>query len=132
MSKKLSKTYKNYCYSFDNRDGDRKFSDEVFISVDETLKAAKKDNKSALYVWIGEMIPYDFNIDTDELLEKLDSKIFNDGFDQYETESYFANVSQKEKDALNTSLNQILKIWITRNNLEPKFGDVINAKKYRL
>lgn len=118
---------KQYAWSFvaDSNDYNRK------DTVEECLKEARKDNfRNEKVVYIGEVVEYDAEIDTEEVIEST-------SWDAYEfageiAESWLTHIPAEQTSELDKELNEIFKNWLKKHKLEPSFYKVDEIKKYNL
>lgn len=86
-------------------------------------------------VYIGEVVPYEPEIDADDVLERLKDNAYNqcgEVADTWLTYGKDEDYGDEEETELSNALTQVLRDWLKKHNLEPNFYEIHHIREYSL
>ncbi len=102
---------------------DEKLTYQYSFQQDEVDARARK-----LVVYAGEFIDYAPGIDVEYMLENI---ACNAGSECGEVaDDYLGNVSKEALRELEEAMNTVFNAWLTKHELSPTFGQIVNEVKY--
>ena len=95
--------------------------------IEDCIVQAKESNPDTQHIWTGDIKPALVKIDGVEIIENL----METAFTEYgESVGYWLDDAlDMQVQELEDSINETLQKWLDKNNLQPKFGDIVNKKK---
>lgn len=118
-----------YTWNFD-KDAEMWRNDE-FDTIEECVAEAEKENPEAEVVYIGEIVPFDFVVDSTDVLERLEEKA-SDFSDIGHDWDAFSLKEKDELDELDEKLTIVVKEWMKKYGYTPTFYIVTNVSEHRL
>lgn len=106
-----------YTWTFDPQET---WTNDTFDTVEECLNEAQRDTYyEGQIIYIGEVIPYKFVVDADDVLERLGEQAFNEiGEVAYDWPFYKHDESLAE---LSDALTKCVTDWLKKRNDLPSF-----------
>jgi len=100
------------------------WNNEIFNTVEECIEDAKDTlkPKAKNNVVIGEVIPYEFTVCAEEVLESLEERA-QDVHEEYANDWFDFN-DEKNIEILSQKLTEYVKKWVKETKQEPKFYEV--------
>ena len=124
-----------YTWNFD--EDTEWWNNNEYDTIEECINAAREEiiNDENDIIYIGEIVPYEPEINADDVLEQLKDDAYNrcgetaDTWLNYGEDEDYAD---DEEEELSCALTQTLKDWLKKHNLEPDFCEIKNVREYSL
>lgn len=114
---------KEYSWSVD---GERFYGE--FDIPEEAILDAREQNKNVDFIFVGENVPFNPQIDGDDIIERIRQNAYDEVGDI--AEIYLSEVSEKKISKLSDMLTDTFNIWAEETGNKVNIWSVENVKEY--
>lgn len=104
------------------------WQNDIFESIEECIKDAKEVGIDDA-IFIGEVEPYEINVDADRVLEDLEQDASNECGEAADSWCPSYDIERTEIDHLSAKLTNIVRAWLKQQNYLPHFYNIINIRE---
>jgi hypothetical protein len=100
----------------------------IFESIEECIEDSKNYEVTDS-IFVGEVEPYEINVDADRVLEDLEQDASDECGEAAEGWCPSYDIERTEIDHLSAKLTNIVRAWLKQQNYLPHFYNIINIRE---